>query len=103
MGTPGMLMSDIGLPGMNGMDLLRRVKVTHPALPCVLLSASCDLSSATDAMKAGATDYLMKPANPDDIRQMVSRHLDPKATKHFDSGREALRVLLNSKLLSGGQ
>ena len=101
-GTPGMLLSDIALPGMNGMDLLRKVKVMHPALPFVLLSASCDLSSAIDAMSAGATDYLMKPANPDDIRQMVSRHLDLKSAGHFDSGREALRVILSSKVLSGG-
>jgi response regulator RpfG family c-di-GMP phosphodiesterase len=102
MGTPGMLLSDIALPGMNGMDLLRTVKVTHPEMPFIVLSASCDLSSASDAMSAGATDYLLKPANPDDIMQMVSRHLDPKSTESLASAREALRLILSRKLLSGG-
>jgi response regulator RpfG family c-di-GMP phosphodiesterase len=102
MGTPGMLLSDIALPGMNGMDLLRTVKVTHPHMPIILLSASCDLASATDALSAGATDYLLKPANPDDIRQMVSLHLDHKSNEPLDSAREALRLILSHKLLSGG-
>jgi response regulator RpfG family c-di-GMP phosphodiesterase len=102
MGTPGMLLSDIKLPGMDGMELLRTVKVMHPAMPFILLSASCDLSSATDAMRAGATDYLLKPANPDDIREMVSRHLDPHSSEQLHSASEALRLILSSKLLSGG-
>jgi response regulator RpfG family c-di-GMP phosphodiesterase len=99
---PGLVLSDIALPGMNGMDLIRTVKAMHPTLPVILLSGFCDLSSATDAMSAGATDYLLKPANPSHIMQLVSRHLDHKHTNHLQSAREALRLILNSKHLSGG-
>ncbi len=91
-----------GLPGMNGLDLLRSVKAMHPALPVILLSSFCDLGSATDAMMGGASDYLLKPANAGDITQLISRHLNPRQSDQLRSAREALRQILKGKFLSGG-
>lgn len=99
---PGMLLSDIALPGMNGMDLLRTVKSMHPTLPVILLSAFCDLSSATDALSAGATDYLLKPAHSSDIMQLISKHMGHQPLNHLASVREALQLVLDSRFLSGG-
>lgn len=100
---PGMLLSDIALPDMDGMELLRTVKAMHPNLPVILLSAFCDLSSATDALRSGASDYLLKPANPSHIVQLVARHLNNKGADRLQSARETLRLVLKRKLLSGGK
>src|ERR1700722_16969875 len=54
-----LLFSDINMPGMSGLDLLRTVRAVLPDLPFVLISGLCELSTAIDAMQAGASDYLL--------------------------------------------
>jgi response regulator RpfG family c-di-GMP phosphodiesterase len=100
---PDLLLSDITMPGMSGLDLLRTVKAVAPNLPVILLSGLCDLSSATDALRAGATDYLVKPASPADILKMVSRNLDRSRETQFQAVRAALSRVLSSRLLSSGK
>src|ERR1700735_1748704 len=56
-----LLLSDVNMPGMNGLDLLRTVKTVAPGLPFILVSGVCDLPIAQGAVRAGATDYLLKP------------------------------------------
>jgi DNA-binding response OmpR family regulator len=58
---------DIRMPDMNGMDVLRILHSRHPELPVVLFTAQPDLSSALDALRQGAADYLLKPLQPQDI------------------------------------
>ena len=55
-------MSDVNMPGMSGLELLRTVRAVSPDLPFILISGLCELSTAMDAMKTGASDYLLKPA-----------------------------------------
>jgi response regulator RpfG family c-di-GMP phosphodiesterase len=97
-----MLLSDIRMPGMNGMELLRTVKVVNPTLPVILLSGVCDFSSAAGAMRAGATDYLLKPAKADDILKLVTKHLDREPNQQVQLIRSALSRILQNKMLSGG-
>lgn len=52
---------DHGLPGMNGMEVLARIRETHPNLPVILLTGLNDAETAVQALRAGATDYLTKP------------------------------------------
>ena len=72
-----LLLSDLNMPGLSGLDLLRTVKAVAPDLPFILLSGNCDLPLAQKAMKAGATDYLLKPVRPADLLTLVARHLTP--------------------------
>jgi DNA-binding response OmpR family regulator len=58
---------DIRMPDMNGMEVLRVLHARHPEIPVVLFTAQPDLSSALDALRQGATDYLLKPLQPRDI------------------------------------
>jgi two-component system response regulator FlrC len=76
-GQVDLLLSDLNMPGLSGLDLLRTVKAVAPDLPFILLSGMCDLPLAQKAMKAGATDYLLKPVRPADLLTLVSRHLTP--------------------------
>jgi putative nucleotidyltransferase with HDIG domain len=88
--APRLMLTDISMPGMGGMDLLRTVKTISPATPVILISGLYELALAIEALKGGASDYLLKPANPRDVIRLVSRHLNPEAGK----GQEALRAAL---------
>lgn len=71
-----LLISDLKMPGMNGLDLLKKVKHLTPTLPCIMLTAHGTIDSAVAAMKEGANDYLTKPVNIDEIKIVVKRVLE---------------------------
>jgi DNA-binding response OmpR family regulator len=56
---------DIRMPGLAGLDALKLIHASHPNLPVVLFTAQPDLNSAVEALRRGATDYLLKPLKPD--------------------------------------
>ena len=78
---PGLVLLDIQLPGMSGMDLLRGIKETKPDCAVVMITATSDLSVAVQAMKDGAFDYLPKPFNLDEVRLTVDKALENKRLK----------------------
>jgi DNA-binding response OmpR family regulator len=55
---------DLRMPGMGGLDVLKLMHASHPNLPVVLFTAQPDLNSAVEALRNGATDYLLKPLKP---------------------------------------
>lgn len=62
-----LIFMDIRMPGLAGLDVLDRIRASHPGLPVVLFTAQPDLNSAVEALRRGATDYLLKPLKPDVI------------------------------------
>jgi DNA-binding response OmpR family regulator len=58
---------DIRMPDMNGMDALKAIHARFPELPVVLFTGQPDLNSALEALRQGATDYLLKPLRPDNL------------------------------------
>ncbi len=60
-GRVDLMISDIKMPAMSGMDLFSRVRVLHPELPVIFLTAHGTIPDAVDAVKAGAVDYMTKP------------------------------------------
>ena len=56
---------DIRLPGMSGLEILERIRSDQPELPVILFTAHATLKSAVQALKLGATDYLLKPLDPE--------------------------------------
>src|SRR5579863_5130109 len=59
--TIDVVVTDVKMPGADGMELLGRLKAIEPDLPVVILTAHGTIGSAVDAMKRGAVDYLTKP------------------------------------------
>jgi len=72
----GLILLDLKMPGMDGMDVLRQVSKIRPDIRIVILTAYGTVESAVEAMKLGAADFIQKPFAPDEIRELVSRVMD---------------------------
>lgn len=66
-----MMLLDIKMPGMNGVEVLKKSSEIYPELPVVMMTAYATVETAVEAMKIGAMDYLMKPFDPDNIVPFV--------------------------------
>jgi putative nucleotidyltransferase with HDIG domain len=99
---PDLLLSDIKMPGMSGLDLLRTVRTLVPELPVILISGLCDLPTAQAALRAVATDYLLKPVRPAELLELVAKHLHAIHSERFEAVRAALKVSLARRDSSGG-
>jgi two-component system, NtrC family, response regulator AtoC len=84
-----LVLLDIVMPGIDGIQLLEAIRGRHPALPVVMLTATRTVKTAVDAMKLGAFDYLTKPFDVDELRLVLD-----KATENAALVREveALRT-----------
>ena len=71
---PGLVLTDVQMPGMDGHELLRALKSRHPGIPVVLMTAFGQIDRAVQAMREGAADYLPKPFEPDKLLAIVARH-----------------------------
>ena len=69
------IITDLRMPGMDGLELLQQVRRTRPSLPVVVLSAYGTVPTAVDAMKAGAVDFLAKPFHSATLLAAVRRAL----------------------------
>jgi len=74
--TFDLLIADLRLPGMGGMELVQRVKGQQPGLPYVLLTGHGTIQSAVAAMKDGAADYLTKPVDVEELKVVIQKALE---------------------------
>ena len=69
-----LVVSDVNMPGMDGHQLLSRLRACQPQLPVLLMTAHGAVERAVDAMRQGAADYLVKPFEPKALLDLVARH-----------------------------
>ncbi len=74
-----LVVSDVQMGTMSGLDLLRSIKLNHPELPVLMMTAYATIDDAVEAMRLGAIDYMAKPFAPEVLLNMVSRYLPEKA------------------------
>jgi len=74
-----LVISDLEMPGMTGVDLLARVRREHPGTEFALLTANATVESAIGALRMGAVDYLIKPIQPETLALVVDRILAQRA------------------------
>lgn len=87
--SPDAIISDIRMPGINGLDLLSTIQEQHPQLPVIIMTAHSDLDSAVSSYSRGAFEYLPKPFDIDDAIAMTQRALEHARGKEFSAGDEA--------------
>ena len=73
-----LIITDINMPGLTGLDLLKSVSQFEKDIPVIMITAYGSPDSAVEAMKLGAVDYITKPINPDMVRARVGNHLELK-------------------------
>jgi CheY-like chemotaxis protein len=71
-----LMLLDLRMPGMDGMEVLRRVSQQLPELKVIIITAYGSIDLAVEAMKLGAVDFLQKPFDANQVREMVSRILE---------------------------
>lgn len=86
-----LVLTDLKLPGMNGLEFLQTIKRQNGALPVVVMTAFGSVETAVDAMKAGASDYVLKPFSLTEMRMVIHKELDVRNLREENrSLREAL-------------
>jgi len=75
-GLFGLVFLDLKMPGMDGMEVLRRIKKDRPKIRVIIITAHGTIESAVEAMKLGAVDFIQKPFSPGDIRELAKSVLE---------------------------
>ncbi|MEW6267402.1 MAG: response regulator [Thermodesulfobacteriota bacterium] len=75
----GLVFLDLKMPGMYGMDVLRRIKDNWPKIRVIIITAHGTIESAVEAMKLGAVDFIQKPFSPGEILELATRVLEREA------------------------
>jgi two-component system nitrogen regulation response regulator GlnG len=96
---PDMLLVDVKMPGIDGMEVLKRVKETDPHLPVVLITAYAEVPASVAAMRAGAFDYLAKPFDHPEVVRVVRAALAERDRRRRSTAEEIgadnfLRVMM---------
>lgn len=86
-----LILTDLKLPGMNGMDFLHEARRLSTAVPVVVMTAYGSVETAVEAMKAGASDYVLKPFSMAEMKLVINKELDVQKVREENRAlREAL-------------
>jgi two-component system response regulator HydG len=94
------LVTDLRMPDMNGIELCARIKAAHPHIGMVVVSAHGDLGCAVEAMRVGVSDFISKPINIEDLEQAIAR-VTRRSEVHLtrlqlDTGEQAFERIVGS-------
>lgn len=77
-----LLISDLRLPDGSGIDLLKWIHENNKELPVIVMTSYADIQSAVQAMKLGASDYIAKPLNPEDLLSKINETIKVEESRH---------------------
>ena len=86
--SPKAIISDIRMPGMDGLTLLKELKAIVPDTPVIITTAHSDLDSAVTSYESGAFEYLPKPFDIDEMLEVASRAIDYTQKAPSDSAND---------------
>jgi len=75
---PGVIISDVKMPGLSGLDFLRKIKHVDPDIPVILITGHGDIAMAVEAMQDGAYDFVEKPFNSKQLLDSVRRSIEKR-------------------------
>ena len=88
--APDVILTDIRMPGIDGLTFLAKVKANYPDLPVIIMTAHSDLESAVSSYQTGAFEYLPKPFDIDEAVALVER-----AISHYQEQQQPRNVQIN--------
>jgi DNA-binding response OmpR family regulator len=99
-GEVAAMLLDLKMPGMDGLEVLRRSRKIAPRLPVIIITAHGTIESAVDAMKLGAVDFIQKPFQAHEIRELVAtvlrrKELTAAAPADYDTRIEIAKLRVN--------
>lgn len=92
--VPDCVVSDIRMPGMNGLDLVRRLKMDGVPCPVIAITGHGDVALAVEAMKAGAADFIEKPFDDETLLSAIRSAMAAKPVDGADAGRHGAMARL---------
>jgi DNA-binding NtrC family response regulator len=97
-----LVISDLSMPGMDGLELLKKGKATNPALPFIMLTGHGAVGTAVTAMKDGAYHYLIKPVDSQELKLVVKKALElHRLTREVERLRSQLELDLDLERIVG--
>jgi DNA-binding response OmpR family regulator len=102
--TPDIMALDLGLPDMDGLDVLRQVRIKHPDLPVLLLTARDTLDDKVSGLDSGADDYLVKPFEMPELLarlRVLERRISTSASSEIQIGDVCLDTATHRVLVNG--
>ena len=99
--TYNLIFTDLRLPDGNGIDLLKLSKDNNSNIPVVLMTGYAEVSTAVQAMKQGAFDYISKPFNPDEVLEVISNALEEKTDFVEVVKEEKKSINTNANIVAG--
>jgi DNA-binding NtrC family response regulator len=89
---------DLKMPGIGGVDVLRKIKQNHPEVEVILLTGHASVESAVEGLKVGAFDYLLKPSTIPDILDKVKEAYDRKLAKEEKARKSKVDKIIRHPL-----
>ncbi len=100
--TTDLIISDVRMPGLTGMELLGRIREKKNEIPLILMTAFGTIEDAVDAMKSGASDYITKPFSMDEIKIKITRLLELARLKQSEirltGENQVLKQVINEEV-----
>jgi class 3 adenylate cyclase len=89
------VLTDMQMPGMTGIELTRKIKSMHPNLDIIVITAQGEIDIVVEAIQAGATNYIIKPPKIQEVKQRIDRLLEQQARLQVGNERRELSILFS--------
>jgi DNA-binding NtrC family response regulator len=86
---PDLVLLDLRMPGLGGLEVLRRIRMVRPDLPVIIISGLGDADTARQTLRRGAVDYLPKPFDLDHVLRAIAAALGRGWSENARSGAQA--------------
>lgn len=97
---PALVLVDLKMPGMSGMEVISRLHEIDPQIICIVITGYATIDTAVEAMKSGAYDFLPKPFSPDELRIIVKRGLERRRLAMSAHRHEIERSLFKRRFVT---